>query len=131
MPVHRLGLPSLWLGCPGAQLTHHSGSSAEKYQASSFKNHIQLKPFLRLHRFIVLNLSFYRCKLPNLSCFPSIVLSFYHFIVLSFYRYKESTEFFYRFVVVKVWFYRYILWLYRCRCKLRNGFNYVCIVCQP
>ena len=69
-----------------------------------------VKPFLSLHRFIVLSLSFYRCKLPNLSFFffiyrfyRFIVLSFFgkkhrvYSIVLSFYRCKENIEFFYRF----------------------------------
>ena len=93
---------------------------------------IQLKSFLSLHRFIVLNLSFYRCRFPNQSVF--FLLSFYRFIVslfycfivfflvrniefiLSFYRCKENIEFFYRFIVSS--FYRFIvvnLSFYRCR----------------
>ena len=45
---------------------------------------LQSKSFLSLHRFIVLNLSFYRCRLQNQSFFSFyrfIVLSFHHFIV--------------------------------------------------
>ena len=77
--------------------------------------YLQLKSFLSLHRFIVLNLSFYRCKPPNESFFPSIVSSFYRFfgkkhrvysIILSFYRCEENIEFFYRFIVSS---------FYRCR----------------
>ena len=37
--------------------------------------------FTSIYRFIVLNLSLYRYRLPNQSFFPSIVLSFYRFIV--------------------------------------------------
>ena len=61
--------------------------------------------FTSFYRFILLNLSFYRCKLPNKSFFPSIVLSFYRFIVLSFNRFLvKNIEFilsFYRFIAVK------------------------------
>ena len=67
--------------------------------------HVQytLKSFLSLHRVIVLNLSFYRCRLQNQSYF-----SFYRFIVASFYRFLvRNIEFilsFYRFIVLS--FYR-------------------------
>ena len=54
------------------------------------RNDEQLKSFLSLHRFIVLILSFYRCRLSNLSFFPSIALSFYRFIVLSFFGKKHG-----------------------------------------
>ena len=78
--------------------------------------------FTSFYRFIVLNLSFYRCRLQNQSFFPFIVLSFFgkkhsvYSIVLSFYRCKENIEFFYRFIVLS--FYLFIvvnLSFYRCR----------------
>ena len=62
--------------------------------------YLQLKPFLSLHRFIVLNLSFYRCKLPNQSFF---LLSFYRFIVVSFYRFfGKQQSLFYRYIVLSL-----------------------------
>ena len=87
---------------------------------------IQLKPFLSLHRFFFFHFEsiFFRCKLQINRFF--FLLSFYRFIVLSFYRCKKNIELsflgkrhrvhsivlsFHRFIVVKkIWrfFYRFI-----------------------
>ena len=103
-----------------------------------------LKPFLSLHRFIVLNLSFLSLQTSKLivfSIYRFIVSSFHRFIaflvrniefILSVYRFivvKKKIEFFYRFIVVDLSFYRCrsfyrcVLSFYRCMCKLKNDFN--------
>ena len=55
------------------------------YFAFYFSTVKTLLKFTSLYHFIVLNLSFYRCKLPNLSFFSSIVLLSHRFIALSFF----------------------------------------------
>ena len=64
--------------------------------------------FTSFYRFIVLNLTFYRCRRPNQSFF---FLSFYRFIVLSLYGCKENIEFFCRLIVLS--FQRFIVSFYR------------------
>ena len=113
---------------------------------------LQLKSFPSLHLFIILSFWIYRFIVVNFQInrfFSSIVLSFYRFIVLSlfgkkhrvysivlslwrkyrvflsFYRFLVSS--FYRFIVANLSFYRCVLSFYRCRCKLRNGFNCISI----
>ena len=76
--------------------------------------------FTSIYRFIVLNLSLNRCKLPINRFF---LLSFYRFIVLSFYRFfaKKLRVYsivlsFYRFIVVKkMQSFSIVLSFYRCR----------------
>ena len=91
-PAGHMGTSYSWPSFPLTLLRHWTHTYTVKI----------VSKFTSFYRFIVLNLSFYRCRLPNLSFYPSIVLSFYRFLV----RNIEFILSFYRFIVVNLSFYR-------------------------